>query len=473
MTGERLTFGRPQAVVSRPAAPALAAGEPRPVRLSRVETWDWGWGGLLIFTFLLFFRPQDQIPGLRNLPVNDIAALIGLGAMVSINLSRRLPLTRITPELLGMFALGGVVLATVPTSFWGAGALNQFIAMVVPLVLIFMLMVNTVTSPKRIERLSWIIVLAFGYMCTLTIFNYMRGVGLVGGRASGPVGGFFQNPNDLALNLAAFLPLAAIFVKRPGPFWKRVVAAGVCALMLIVVVLTRSRGSTLGVAAMMLTFLFVARLMTPGTIIALVIAGMATVPLMPDSFWNRMASITDPSRDETGSRRERQMLLGQALTVFLEHPLTGVGIGQFTNYYRPGLATRWHEAHNVFLQVGAEIGVFGLAAFVFLVVRAFGAAWWTRRHLAWIYRKRTRKKAAPEPEDGLTAAERLFLQTHAAAMVAGLVGWLVAALFLSVAFNWTFYYLLGLSVAARDVVRAREQAYARAKAVAAREVSAA
>jgi hypothetical protein len=32
-----------------------------------------------------------------------------------------------------------------------------------------------------------------------------------------------------------------------------------------------------------------------------------------------------------------------------------------------------------------------------------------------------------------------------------------------VAFNWTFYYLLGLSVAARDVVRARALAYADAQ----------
>ncbi len=54
-----------------------------------------------------------------------------------------------------------------------------------------------------------------------------------------------------------------------------------------------------------------------------------------------------------------------------------------------------------------------------------------------------------------TADERMFLQTHAAAMVACMVGWVVCALFASVAFNWTIYYLLGLSVTARDVVRTR------------------
>jgi O-antigen ligase len=474
MTRERLTFGHQLQPIVVPGQPAAAAaGEPPPVRLSRVETWDWGWGGLLIFTILLFFRPQDQIPGLGNSHISDVAAFIGLTAMVFLNLSRGLPITRVTPELAGMFGLTLVIMATIPTSYWMGGAFAQFTGVFLPLALIFMLMVNTMTSPKRIERICWVIVLAFGYMSALVIFNYARGVNLVGGRAAGPVGGFFQNPNDLALNLAAFFPLAAMFVVRPGPAARRVLCAGICLLMLVAVVLTKSRGGTIGTVAMLATFLFMARLLTPATIIALVFAGMIAVPLMPDSFWARMASITDGSKDETGSRAERKMLLEQGVTVFLDNPLTGVGLGQFRNYYRPGLATRWHETHNVFLQVAAEIGIFGLAVFVFLIVRAFTAAAWTRRQLSWIYRKRSRKKPQPEPEDGLTPAERLFLQTHGSAMVAALAGWFVCALFASVAFNWTFYYLLALAVTARDVIRAREQAYARARAAAVREATAA
>jgi len=71
----------------------------------------------------------------------------------------------------------------------------------------------------------------------------------------------------------------------------------------------------------------------------------------------------------------------------------------------------------------------------------------------------------PEPEDGLGDGERLFLQTHGAAMVACAVGWFVSALFASVAYNWTFYYVLGLAVCGRDVIRARARAYARLKSM--------
>jgi hypothetical protein len=44
------------------------------------------------------------------------------------------------------------------------------------------------------------------------------------------------------------------------------------------------------------------------------------------------------------------------------------------------------------------------------------------------------------------------LSSHAVAMTAGLVGWFVCSLFASVAYNWTFYYLLALIVAGREII---------------------
>ncbi len=472
---ERLAFGGiAPPVPPRPSVIAAALNhEPPPVHLSRIDTWDWGWGGLLIFTILLFFRPQDQIPGLGNSHISDMAAFIGLSAMTFLNLSRRQPITRVTPELVGVFALGGVMLATIPTSFWPGGSMNIFTELYVPVAFVFMLMVNCVTAPRRIDRICWVIVLAFGYMCVLVIVNYIRGVNLVeGNRAVGPVGGFFENPNDLALNLAAFLPLALTYVKRPGPPFTRLLCAGISLLMMVVIVLTKSRGGLLGTVAMLATFLVVSRSLTPATMIALVLGGMLVLPAMPASFWDRMASITDAEKDPTGSRAERKALLQQGWEIFLEYPLTGVGAGQFQNLDTPGLK-RWRETHNAPLQVASELGIFGALAFFFLIVRGFSAALWTRKHLSWIYRRRARRREAPaaDEEDGLDDQERTFLQTHGAAMVASMTGWFVCSLFASVAFNWTFYYVLGLSVTARDLVRARAHAYAQAKALAQRERS--
>jgi putative inorganic carbon (HCO3(-)) transporter len=466
---ERLTFGH--GAVGVPAQVRIAAAlahEPEAVRLTRIETWDWAWGGLLIFSVLLFFRPQDQVAALGALHVSDLSAAIGLGAMVFLNLSRGKPVTRVTPELAGVAAVGTVILLTVPTSYWPGGSVHVFMDQFLKVALIFMLMVNAITSPKRIERICWIIVLAFGYISALAWRDYVLGRNLYDGhRVGGAAGGFFENPNDLALNIAAFLPLAVMYVKRPGPAWKRLLCVAIVVLMLGALVFTQSRSGMIGVAAMVAVFLLVTRSITPVSVMAAVIAGMVVLPSLPQSFWDRMASITDESKDETGSREARRVLLEQAFLIFLENPITGVGAGQFQNYGPPGRAEPWRVTHNVVLQIAAEIGVFGLVAFMFLVWRGFSAAWWTRRTLSWMHRKRPkRRKGQPddaEPEDGLAPHERVFLETHASAMFAAMTGWFVCALFASVAFNWTFYYLLGLSVCAREVVKARAQAYAEAK----------
>jgi O-antigen ligase len=474
---ERLTFGHgahAEVPARALAATPELANEPKPFRFTHIETWDWGWGGLLIFSILLFFRPQDQVNALGAMHVSDLAAIVGLVAMVSVNLGRREAPIRVTPEVVGVFALGFVILATVPFSIWPGGSIGVFTDLYMQVALIFLLMVNTVTSPRRVERICWVIVLAFGYISARVIADYLRGINLVEGhRASGPVGGFFQNPNDLALNLAAFLPLTLMYIKRPGPWMKRLLCAGFAVLMLAAIVFTKSRSGMLGTAAMLITFVVVTRMVTPGNMVAAVLAGMLVVPMMPQTFWERMSSITDASKDDTGSREERKLLMEQAVILFQQNPITGVGAGQFQNYGPPGQAKRWRQTHNAVLQVASEIGVFGLAAFLFLVIRAFSASFWTRRRLAWIYRPRSKKRPQPEPEDGLDAHDRMFLQTHAAAMIASIVGWAVCAMFASVAFHWTLYYLLGLTVTARDIVRNRARAYAKAKALAEEEALAA
>lgn len=467
---ERLTFGHGfhAPVPTRAAAMAAElAHEPKPFSFTHPETWDWGWGGLLLFSILLFFRPQEQISALGAIHGSELAAFIGLVAMVTLNLKRREPITRMTPEVKGMFALTFVLLATVPTSYWPGGSVHVFTELFSKVLLIFILMVNSITSPRRIEHLCRVIVLAFGYVAVRACFDYARGVNLVeGGRIAGAAGGFFENPNDLALNLAAFLPLAMIAVKRPGSFLYRGVAAAITLVMLTAIVFTKSRSGMLGTAAMMLVFLFSTRSLKPMTLIAAVMVGMLVLPALPQSFWDRMESITDASMDTTGSREQRAELMEKAVNVFLDYPLTGIGAGQFQNFAYPNEKRTWRVTHNAYLQLAAELGIFGIIAFVYLIAKAFGAATWTRRELSWIYRRKSKKRPAPEPEDGLTDDERYYLQTHAAAMVACLVGWAVCAFFASVAFNWTFYYLLGLSVTARDIVRHRSAAYKKAKALA-------
>jgi hypothetical protein len=65
-------------------------------------------------------------------------------------------------------------------------------------------------------------------------------------------------------------------------------------------------------------------------------------------------------------------------------------------------------------------------------------------------------RTAPAPSAlALSDDERWILDINAKSMIAAMVGWFVCAFFASVAFNWTFYYVLALAVAGREIVVSR------------------
>ena len=184
---------------------------------------------------------------------------------------------------------------------------------------------------------------------------------------------------------------------------------------------------------------------------------LLALPLLPSSYWQRLASITDESLDETGSREARSVLLRESFDAFVAHPFTGVGAGQFKNYNPEGREEAWRESHNVVLQVAAELGIAGLAVFFYLVIRAFLAPLQTRRLL------RLAARGAPVAHRHRRSNRWTSANTRCSACIpqsltASLAGWLFCALFASVAYHWTFYYLLALAVAPRDYLLARAAA---------------
>ena len=437
------------------ATAAVGAGEPstaEPVPFPpRPDRRDWAFIGLLTFTGLLFLRPQEQIPLLNPLHLAEISALLALGAMVMGRVGRGLPVTRYTPELGGVLLLGFTILATAPLSIWPGGAIATFTEIYVKIILIFVLMLNTLTNPKRIDRFLWLIVFASGYIALRAVADYARGMNLVeNGRVQGSVGGMFKNPNDLALNMVAVMPLAVALAMRTRAISSRLAAALCALLMLGAVVVSQSRSGTIGLGIMILVLGGSIARRRPAVAVASVLALFLVLPLMPASYWHRLSSITDGSQDETGSREARRILLKESFQAFVSHPLTGVGAGQFKNYDPEGREQAWRESHNVVLQVAAELGIVGLGGFLFLVGRAATSSSRTRRLLRVAARSPGRRVKAPGAGAVLTRDESEWLRSHTSAMTAALIGWFFCALFASVAYNWTFYYLLALAVAPRE-----------------------
>jgi O-antigen ligase len=446
---ERLAFtfgGRRSvsaAVASRPASPPDAPAS------TPGESPDRAFTALLVFTLVLFLRPQDVFAPLGALHLAELSAGVGLIALVSGRLARGQSISRMTPEFLGVLAFGFVILATAPFSLWIGGSVGVFTELYVKVILVYLLAVNVVTSPARLRSLSWVLVVAVGFIGFRAVLDYARGVNLTGHgtRVRGSVGGIMGNPNDLALNMVVFLPFAVAAAAWRGPAWRRLVAAAAAACMAGAIVASGSRGGFLGLAAMLLVLGVLMLRHRPGYVIAAAFAIMCALPVLPGSYWNRIASITDDSKDDTGSREARRTLMTESLQAYVENPMIGVGAGEFKDWNNDKRVQAWHEAHNVWLQVAAELGTVGVAVFAFIVFRAFLAVYRTRRLL--------RIGAAPRrgsPGPALSTEERRSLDAHSVAIGAALAGWFVCAFFASVAYNWTFYYLLALAATPRDIL---------------------
>lgn len=411
---------------------------------------------LLAFTFVLFMRPQDQIPILQVLHLADITATLALIALAVGRLGRGAPVTRLTPELIGVLAFGALMLATAPFSVWPGGAVSLFTDLFSKVIVVFALMINTLTTRRRLEQFIGVVVVGTSYIAVRTVADYLRGINLVEGhRASGAVGGLFGNPNDMALNMVAFLPLAIVLALARGRPLLRAAALMGIPFIAASIIFSKSRGGLVGLIAMLLVLLYQIRRVRPSVAALVVVASLATVPMLPASFLDRMSSIFNPEEDPTGSREARKRLLREGWAAFLQHPLFGLGAGQFQNYNNEGRRDEaWRETHNAPLQVAAELGIGGVAIFAFVVGSGFAAVLGTSATL-----RRRRPKRRRDRE--LQRRIREPMELYAAAMTASLTGWFMAAMFASVAYYWTFYIVLGLATSLRDIARQEMPAEAR------------
>jgi O-antigen ligase len=420
--------------------------------LARAERAGLSYWGVFAFSALLFFRPQDTLPQLEPLHLPEIAALTALIAMVVRRANLGLLPIPAPWAVAPLAAFAATMLATVPFSIWPSGALSTFTDLFLKVVLVFMLLAHSLSSPRLLRRFTWLIVVAMGYIAARGWYDYVSGSNLLQGeRLQGAVPGLMGNPNDLAMNMVTFLPFAAFAALTPGRTLARLFAAGVTVLMLGTILFAKSRGGFLALAVTGLLIVIQAGRLRPGLAIVILASALVATPILPQSFWTRVSSIVNPEDDDTGSRGARVTLLQDGWNAFLEHPFTGVGAGQFQNYNPPDRQELWRETHNVELQVLSELGLIGFGVFVWLLVRSTNTLFRTWNAL----RPRRRKGGAGLADRGFAPHEREWMRSHIAACIAAFAGWLVCAQFGSIGYHWTLYYVLALSVAAHEILTRR------------------
>jgi O-antigen ligase len=192
------------------------------------------------------------------------------------------------------------------------------------------------------------------------------------------VSGLLIDPNHFAGELAMVTPLLLALAMLAPRRWLAVVASLAAVAFCIAIVATLSRSGWLG----LLAGLLVLGVMLPGRRLqlgALVVAAAAAVLLagLVPAISVRLGPHAMGPLEMLASRWR---VWSAAIAMTWDHPIVGVGIGDFANVY-PAYGIRplsAQHAHNLFLNLAAERGALGLAAFG-LVLAVLGRA----LHRAW------------------------------------------------------------------------------------------
>jgi O-antigen ligase len=273
--------------------------------------------------------------------------------------------------------------------------------------------------------------------------EFLRGVE-TGARLSGPLG----DPNYYAQILLPLIPIGLIALGGGERRHRRLVAAATL-LILAGLVLTYSRGGALALVVMF-CIAVAARRVRASQVVLVVLAAAIAIAVVPD-YRERITSIGSSFKgataEEGSSQAADQAVRGRtgemaaAGLVFLDHPVLGVGPGVFPSYYqeyiaRLGLEAHGsirtgakrgeearREAHNLFLGIAADLGLAGLAVFLAIIATAFAGL------------ARARRRCAEENPK---------LAAIATGLLIALAGYVIAGLFLSLAFERYFWLLIGL-----------------------------
>lgn len=413
--------------------------------------------GLFILTFLVYTRTFDVTSehGLPQLELPFVVVLLVVCGFVGASLNRR-PSPRL-PLILGI--VGAQAMLLLASGFWATSP-GRVAGAIIPLLqggAVAVVITALLTTMRGLRLGIWAIVAAGLFLGGVSVVQHLTGsvdetyLGfaqapvqhifgeLDAPRTAGPVG----DPNFFALMMVVVVPLAIERFLHERSTRLRFIALTAAVVCGSTVILTFSRGGLLGLVTVLLLLL----LRYPphrGAIVAVALVGFFVVTLAPDSYTARLTGAAAVPGSESGIQpdgavtgRFSEMVV--AVRMFRDHPVTGVGVGNYPLRYQEysrelGLDPRREERspHSLVLEVAAETGLIGLTVFVGTMLIAFVSLTSAARTVT----------ATSPAQAGLMVALRI-----------GFIGFLVSSLFLHNAYPHFLWILVGLSIAAPTAAR--------------------
>ncbi len=255
-------------------------------------------------------------------------------------------------------------------------SLQNLIVSLVSIALYFVI-INTIKTKEQLDRaIKFFIITAFIMSCYGIMQYYTLGTTSkawvdveLNPDLKTRVIGTFGNPNVFAEYLEHILPAAIALVFIYKKWLNKLITAALAGTMFICLILTSSRGAWLGFAAGMLLFVFLKLLKFIPFFLA---GGILSIPLAPKVVLQRISTI---GNIKDSSNEYRTYIWEGTIKMIKDFWVTGVGYGYwafrntFYEYSIKGTKT-WHS-HNMYLEIMAEMGIFGLLSFAWVVLSLF------------------------------------------------------------------------------------------------------
>jgi O-antigen ligase len=367
---------------------------------------------LLLYIAAIYIRPQEWVPAFSGLPLIDILAMATAFFLVW-EISQNKKLFIVTPQnMLVVCFLGCIVLSHVAHTYaWGAW--DSFLKFGRN-VIMFFLFVNALNSKNKIRIAIWFMLLLTIILAIQGIYQYQHGYGWAGQQPILDRGnlritwvGIFNDPNDLALAFVVAIGFLLSFLFGNTRFFAKIVSVPFMGILMWSLYLTNSRGGYLALAATSAYF-FMKKV--KNKFLAIVIGGLLAFTVI----------IVGPSRlsdisVQEASAHGRIEAWYEGFQMLKSAPLFGVGYGMFTDHYPK-------TAHNSYILVAAEEGLFGLFIWIALIYACFKGL-------------------------NILVNKNKELRPYTLGLEAGLVGYLCASYFLSRSYITPLYILLALAAA--------------------------
>ena len=334
-------------------------------RSSRREPLGFAYFGLVLFMVVYFARPEDWIPGLAAVPLAKITGFLILFALVFSFKNIRWHMPR---EVIILILLVVQLWLTVPFSpVWRGGAFNVMLdfSKVLPLVIVIY------AAVRSMKRLSWILFVQASSVAAIAIISIVN-AHISRGRLQGALSSMYANPNDVALVIDLSLPLCLGLALTTRSYWKRLAWTVAMLAMIYAIFLTASRAGAIAFVVGALVCLWQLGVKSHRVYLLLVVPIVVTVIWLSsgDSLRERFEqtninpATNNRATEASGSAQQRKELLFQSLRVTAQHPLFGVGPGNFEV-----VSGVWHVTHNSYTQMSAEGGIPAFLLYVLIFWR--------------------------------------------------------------------------------------------------------